>query len=147
MPSVSQTRTVVRRFLSRLGTVDVGKDEIFSMRNGSTRVFVAVEDFGDGDTWIRIFCPVLTGVSPSPELFEYVALNAGNYRYGTVSAEKESDGAIRLLLTHGILGTYLDPEELRIAVALLADSADTIDDQLKQMFGGVRFHEDGDPNG
>lgn len=142
MPTVSQTRTSVRRYLSTMGPVETGDDGVFSLRNGSARVFVSVEDFADGDTWVRISCPVLGGVVPTPALFEYVALNSANYRYGCLTVERDKDEAVTIVLVHGVLGTYLDPEELRIAVAMLADSADVIDDQLKARFGGMRFHEE-----
>lgn len=141
MPSVIQTRASVRRFLNGLGAVDTEDDGNFSMRNGSARIFVSVEDFADDDTWVRITCPVLRDVQLTPSLFEWIALNAANYRYGTMSIELQEEGRGTILLTHGVLGTYIDPEELRIAVAMLADSADQIDDVLARVFGGVPFYE------
>ena len=41
-----------------------------------------------------------------------------------------------------IVGDYLDVEELKAALAALANTAYGLDDELKASFGGARHHED-----
>lgn len=146
MATVAETKERVQRFLTQLATVNIDEQGRYSIRHESARVFVEVEDFGDGDTWVRLVSPLLYGVTLGPELYEYVALHSDDLKYGTLTVRKDPEDAGKgaLFLGYGLLGTTLDPDELKLAVGMLVTSANRIDDELKVTFGGERFHEDGD---
>ncbi len=45
-------------------------------------------------------------------------------------------------ILHSLLGEYLDPEEFKVALYMVAGIADKLDDEIKAKFGGRFFHED-----
>ena len=147
MSSVLNVKDKVQRYLLDLGVrPEVTEDGGWTFRNGSARVFVRVREQQLGDdssrTLVDLSAPVLFGVSPTPELWEYVALNADNWIFGHLWAAKDDDGNVTLILSHRLLGDFLDPEELKSAVAGLAITAEEVDDKLAEQFGGRRFHEE-----
>jgi len=147
MSSVLNVKDKVQRYLLDLGVrPEVTDDGGWTFRNGSARTFVRVREQERSDessrTLVDISAPVLFGASPTPELWEYVALNADNWIFGHLWAAKDDEGTVTLILSHRLLGDFLDPEELKSAVAGLAISAEEVDDELAQRFGGRCFHED-----
>ena len=146
MSEVLNVKDKVQRYLLDLGVrPEVTEDGGWTFRTGSARVFVRVREQTGEDssrTLVELTAPVLFGVTPSAELWEYVALSADNWVFGHLWAAKQDEDDVTLLLSHRLLGDYLDPEELKSAVAGLAISAEEIDDQLADRFGGRRFHEE-----
>lgn len=146
MPTLLELRDQVQRILSEgVGSLEVGPEGVLTFRHQSTRVFVNCreQDLDEGRTRSLVFitAPILIGVPPTPDLFEYVATNADNWMFGHLSAHP-SDSAIDILMTHTLLGDYLDAEELRTAAFGIALTANDLDDELQQRFGGTRAHED-----
>jgi hypothetical protein len=112
----------------------------------STRVNVTVQEWGnnkDGDpqSLVRLSSPILWEVDPSPALYEWVAREGGNFLFGHVSAfdDSSSPGKLFLVMSHTLLGDYLDEEELSSALYAVLATADKLDDELKQKFGGKRL--------
>jgi hypothetical protein len=112
----------------------------------STRVNLAVQEWGtnkDGDpcSLVRISCPILWEVPPSPALYEWVAREGGSFLFGHVSAHPDStsEGKLFLVMSHTLLGDYLDEEELSSALWAVLAAADKLDDELKGRFGGKRL--------
>ena len=112
----------------------------------STRINISVQDWGtnkDGDpaSLVRMSAPILWEVDPSPVLFEWVAKEGGNYFFGHVTAHDDSSapGKLFLMMSHTLLGDYLDEEELSSAMYAMLGSADKLDDELKGRFGGKRL--------
>ena len=148
MSEMLAVKDKVERYLLDLGIrPEVMDGGGWTFRNGSARIFVRLRERqlkGDSTSaLVDVFAPVLLDVKPSPELWEYVAKNTDNWIFGHLSAEPTDDGTVTLILSHRLLGDYLDPEELKTAVGGIAVSADEVDDELRQRFGGRRFHEDG----
>lgn len=131
---------VQRYLLEVLNRVEVDRDGDFTFRQGSTRIFVSVDAFGESSTSIRIVAPVIRDAPATPELFKYLA-TGNNYRFGHLAAS-EKDDKVSILFAHTLLGDFLDPDELKLAVFLLARTADEIDDEIKSKFGGQAYHED-----
>lgn len=131
---------VLRYLVDFLGGVQVDRDGDFTLRNGSAQVFVSVRAFGEASTAVRIFAPINYDVPASPELFHYVATR-GSYVFGHLRCS-ERDGTVAVTLGHTLLGEFLDPEELRVALFFVASFGDRLDDEIKSQFGGRRFHED-----
>jgi hypothetical protein len=112
----------------------------------STRINLSVQDWGvnkDGDpqALVRISAPILWEVDPTPALYEWVAREGGNYLFGHISAHEDTTtpGKLFLVMSHTLLGDYLDEEELSSALYAILGTADKLDDELKQKFGGKRL--------
>jgi hypothetical protein len=112
----------------------------------STQVNISVQPWGtnsDGDpsSLVQISSPILWGADPSPELYEWVAREGGNFFFGHVSAHDDlsSPGKLFLVMTHTLLGDYLDEGELSSAMYAVLGSADKLDDELQGRFGGKRL--------
>ena len=86
-----------------------------------------------------VTAPILREVTPTPELFEWVARQGGSRWFGHVEAHS-ADGSdhVELLFSHTLLGDYLDQPELETAMWALLTTANTWDDELKERFGGKR---------
>ena len=139
---IALAKDKVQTYLRDLvGRFEVDKDGDFTFRHGSSRIFISVEPISDDNTYVEIYSPLASDVPASPGLFEYVATQ-NTYRFGKLLAVKQPDGAIRIVMTYGMLGDYLDPEELKVAVSLLAGTADEIDNKICDQFGGTVFHAD-----
>jgi len=149
--SVDQTMMKVQRILTgpmglRIGMQ--GNTITVTFTDVSTRVNVSVSDWGtnkDGDpqSLVQLSCPVLWEVDPTPALFEYIAKQGGNYYFGHLSAHDDSSapGKLFLMMSHTLLGDYLDEEELSSALYAMLGTADKLDDELKGMFGGKRLSD------
>jgi hypothetical protein len=132
----------VQRFLTDLvGGFEVDRDGDFTFQYGSARVFVRCGEISDDRTFVGLTVPLLFDVPPSTELFKHIALHADDWIFGHLSAA-ERGGNVDVFFTHRLLGDYLDPEEFRSALGGLVGTADTLDNELQQQFGGRRFHED-----
>lgn len=131
-------RDRVQRMLARLlGGVQVGADGEFSFPFETTRVFVRVDPWQDQWTVVSVYAITNLGVPPSPELYKFLATE-DRWWFGHVSAAEEEDGTLLVTFRHTLLGDFLDPEELRIAVGTVAVTADEIDDEIRNRFGGQR---------
>lgn len=138
--AIALVKEKVQRYLTdMLGSVTIDRDGDFAIRYGSSQIYVRVAAFGEGSV-VSVFAPTNYEVPPSAELYRYVAEINRNYVFGKFST-RETDGKVAVSLTHALLGEYLDPDELKSAVGLLASLADQVDDDIKSKFGGRRFHE------
>jgi hypothetical protein len=117
----------------------------YTLRQDSVQMFVYVNQWSkqpDGPVTIKFSCPILFDLQPSPELFEHLAVHADDYLFGHLSAFSSDAGAVTIFFTHNILGDFLDEEELTSTIRLMLGTADQLDDELKEQFGGERFHDD-----
>ena len=131
----------VQRYLTDLlGNVQIDRDGDFNFRQGSAHVFVRVAPLGDERTFVAVWAQTNHEVPSSPELFKYIA-TGNQYRFGYLQC-REEDGKVSVAFTHRLLGDFLDPDELKMTVVLVAQSADEIDDEIMTKFGGRKFHED-----
>ena len=148
MSDLLSAKDKVQRYLLDMGIrPEVTDSGGWTFRTGSSRVFVGVREIelGDGSksTIIDVSAPLLMNVQQSAELWEYVALNTGNWIFGHLWAEIDADDrTISLLLSHRLLGDYIDPEELKRTVGAIAGTGEALDDALQAKFGGARFHEE-----
>lgn len=117
-------------------------DGTASFRYGSARVFVSVEPFDEDSSVVLLKAPVVSGATVSPELYEYVATGADDTEFGHLTVSVEPDGTATINFSHTLLGDYLDDMELRVAAVAVAFTADALDEQLVERFGGRRFHND-----
>ena len=140
MADVSGVKERVRRILiDRLGSCEEDRDGDFTIRNGSARVYIRVNQRNEDATIVHIWALVALDIPPTPELFEHIARNADGYFFGHLGMFEGDDG-ITVTFSHNLLGDYLDAEELMYAVGGVASSADELDDELVAKFGGRTFH-------
>jgi hypothetical protein len=133
----------VQRYLTDLvGSVELTPEGVFTFRAESTRLFVSCRPWEQTEnTLVQLIAPVLQGCEPTPELYKHIATHADDYLFGHLSAREDGD-KLDILFTHTLLGDFLDPDELKRAVAGMIRTANDLDDALKTRFGGSRFHED-----
>jgi hypothetical protein len=149
MATVDQTMMKVQRLLTGPMNlrIDLQGDTIgVRFSDASTQIHIRVLDWGknkDGEprTLVRVSAPILRGVAPSPALYEYLCREAPRFYFGSIAVWDDEDEKGKLSLTLGqtLLGDYLDEEELKAALFGILGSADELDDQLKQRFGGKRW--------
>jgi hypothetical protein len=139
---LAATRSKVQQYLTNnFGDVNIDKDSNFSLRHGSARIFVRTQARDDADfTWIKLDIPLLLEVKETPQVFEHIALHSDDYMFGHLNAMRGDDG-LMIMLSHTLLGDYLDEQELLRAVGAMLGTAENLDDELKTQFGGKRFHE------
>jgi hypothetical protein len=133
---VSTTREQVETLLIHDVDVRIEPSGDVSFAHGSSCLFVGVEDW-NGHPVVQLSLPVLLGADPTHALLMRVATE-GTYLFGHLMVV-ERDGLIDVILTHSLLGDHLDPPELQLAVGLMTEVADEIDDQLASQFGGAVF--------
>ncbi len=149
MATVEQTMIKVQRLLTGpLGLrVELQGDAIIvRFAEVSTQVRFVVREFGTDQqgeplTVVGVSSAILFEVTPTPELYEWVAREGGAYYFGHVTVWDDPDGGgkVMLIMTHNLLGDYLDEEELRAAMWGVLSIADRLDDQLQPRFGGKRL--------
>lgn len=112
---------------------------LMSAHVGSTSVYVGVGPFGAGLTQVSISAPVLIGVAPTWELYRFVALNGSRYPFGRIHVRwSDVPDHVDLLYQHSLLGDYLDQEEFNLAISIVGQAADELDDEMQREFGGSR---------
>ena len=140
--SVAEVKEKGQRQLAReFGSISVDRDGDYWVTAGSARVYVSVKEWGER-TFVEVFSQTNFGLTSSPELFEWVAKHSAEYRFGHVALVELDDGAARIDFRHHLLGDFLDPDELVVAVRAVGLTADEIDDEIKERFGGRLFHDD-----
>jgi hypothetical protein len=149
MATIEQTTMKVQRILTGPMQLNVqvrGDTMAIHFADTSTQVTFHVSELGkdrDGNprTVVRVSAPILWGVAPTPALYEWIAREGGNYVFGHVAAFNDGSepGKVFLLMTHTLLGDYLDEDELAAAMWAVLGSADDLDDELRQRFGGKRY--------
>jgi len=107
----------------------------------STRVFIHVFVTHGGQTAVNIYSPINLDVPRSDELFRFLATESDVALFGHLSAREREDGRVDVMFSHRILGDFLQEEELQGVVATIASTADAIDGQIKERFGGRLLRE------
>jgi hypothetical protein len=145
--TLEQTMMKVQRILTGPMNLKLTLDkDVFIVRftDASTALRIRVQEWGkdkDGDpqTLVLITALILIGVKPSPELFEWVARNGGSRWFGHVEVFDSEPGLVGLIMSHTLLGDYLDEKELESAMWGVLGAADAWDDELQGKFGGKRW--------
>jgi hypothetical protein len=145
MATVEVTMQKVQRILAAEFNDVMLQEDGFAIEHGSTRVNVEVLDWGkdpDGNpsSIVQVWAPVSREVKPSPDFFRWAAIEGQKFTFGSVKVLEAEDGKeCFVMFGHTLLGDYLDPAELVTTVALLASTADDIDDVVHTKFGGKRY--------
>ncbi len=128
--------SVVAEILGRRPDKDNDGDYVVPM--AGVHLMVAPRAMPNGRVVIRVFAITNVGVVVTPELGLFLArLNFG-LMFGRFALDPENRS---IWFDESILGSEFREEELRFAIEMVASTADTWDDRLKQMFGGVTHEE------
>ena len=153
MPSVDEVMQKVQRILAQSFSTRLGTDDDFFIDRGSTSCRVSCESWiairdSDGEptddhhVLVNLRAPVLFDVPITDELCRWIALEGTLWYFGTpviFPDEEGKDG--NLYVDHSLLGTFLDSDELKIAVTSVLGRADRLDDELQGRFGGRRLSD------
>lgn len=145
MPTVDETRNKVQRILTQHGRVEIDKDGDFVVRKNSAVVFVRTsEGFGDNGTLVEFTCPLLVGVSLTPDVYKWVATIGQQFRIGGCSVWIDNDDPTKgeIMYEYSIIGDDIDESELMAGVYATLFTCDDLDNQLRDMFGGELFGEE-----
>jgi len=150
MGSIEQTMMKVQRIMTGpMGLQVIVQGDSFRVTFRDTSTFLTLrvaeigkDDEGEARTVVLVTCPILREVTPTPELYEWVARTGGSRWFGHVEAhDSEAEGKVDLIFSHTLLGDYLDQPELESAMWGLLSVANAWDDELQPMFGGKRANE------
>jgi Putative bacterial sensory transduction regulator len=134
--NTSETRDRVASMLaSMVGRVELDAGGELSFAYESTRIYVNVRPFGEDASVVNVYAITNVDLTPSPELYEFVATHSGDWVFGHLAMEQTDDKAA-VLFRETLLADFLDQAELQTAVAAVATTADQVDDQIKEKFGG-----------
>lgn len=132
--TVADVQAQVREFLATFDDVTKHEDGSCSLSYGSAEVSITVHVFDEDQAVVKVRAEAVTGAKPSPELFHHVATFSAEI--GHLRAVEQADGTVTILLSHSLLGEFLNPAELRLTIVALALVADQLDDALAERFGG-----------
>lgn len=147
MSNAAAVKAKVQGWLAEdFNSVQLSKHGGYTLRFGSSRMFVDIEDVEpedpEGLVIVRLTAPLVFNLQESAELYKYVALHSDDYRFGRLYIVKVDDGTFTVGISHQILGNYLDQAELGYAVAWIGSAANDKDDEIQNLFGGERFYEE-----
>lgn len=145
MGDISRVRDKVQGILAREFQAELEQDGGYGIRYESARLLIDIEqdpEADDAPVLISLMAPLVFNLQPSADLFEYVATHSADYYFGHLVATRMDDGSIMVSSHHTLLGDFLDDEELIRAVVVVLSSADTVDDEIKNRFGGERYYEE-----
>lgn len=109
---------------------------------GSTRVVVSGSMSHDQQsTFVHLRSHIADCVPVSDDLLRWLPTASNDLAFGHVTLEFETGlpPLATLQIRHTLLGEYLELDELRLALSLVAMEADRLDDLVVQRFGGKRY--------
>lgn len=140
---VARVRGKVQQWLAEeLSSVVIGTpgENDFEFAVESTFVRVVVRPFRDGSV-IEVSSPVLFDAPITTELKDHVLMTTGTWVFGGFNYFEDEGGA-NVVFQHSILGDYVDKEEFMNSLVAVAATAEGLDDDFKERFGGRRAVDD-----
>ena len=134
MSKVDEIQVKVQKYLSKeLGNISVDEDGIIEFPFGSTKVTIGVKELM-GEVVVEIFSPKnVNGL--------YEKLNLMNMVSPVSWVYLELDNLNLVIAKYTVLGEFLDFEELRYAISIVCNSADSLDEDMAKEFKAKRFIE------
>ncbi|THB65636.1 MAG: hypothetical protein D6E12_12150 [Desulfovibrio sp.] len=135
-------RANINEFMQRLCCDYEIIGDVYKYYKGSTVVFLRPLMWLEEHTLVQFTAVILTDVARdgNEAMFEYFSMLNNEMHLGRLSwQEHGSSGKGDILLTHSLLGDFLDPEELQTSVLVMAYTADDLDEELQAKFGGKRW--------
>lgn len=95
----------------------------------------ATHDFVDDTPVVRISFRPGEDLEPSSALYRWVAVTAGKFTLGTLSASLTDEGRVDVWFRHSLFDSTLEPQDLTLVVTVLADSARELQREVTSLFG------------
>jgi len=136
---LSELKEKVQRILAANWRVELTENGFF-VRGESTGCVISCFDSAtekNDDTYVWLDSLILKEVPITDEFLRYVCSEDMIFGNFTVTFSESGDTG-RLHFSHKLLGNFLDSDELNLALAAVFFTADQIDDELQQRFGGYR---------
>ena len=151
MPAdIAITRDRVQRILTDwLGSATIDREGEFVVPAGSSEVRVAVKDlkhpaddpwFKEDNTLVSVYC-VIGSLLMSPELCQFVATTDYVFGHLLLVPTPDRPPTAKLVLGHRLLGEFLDPDELKHVVEVLALVANQLKQEVKDRFAAAQSVE------
>lgn len=153
------TKDKVQRFAKQFfNIVQIGENGELSIPFESTHVFIEVHDLSITDspefrayreendiskTIVNLWAVVLMDVKVTPELCKWVAVDGQDFDFGAfrILLHQDNPNMAEVQFQYRLAGDTLDPGELKNALATVALTANNLDDELQQKFGGKRVED------
>lgn len=108
----------------------------FILTQGSTAVTIAAETWGEARTIVRILSPVAIDIQRiTPELTQFLVTENNSLLFGKFSLDVEGR---TVWYEHALLGDFMQAEELLVAAAAVATTADEYDERVSELAQGHR---------
>jgi hypothetical protein len=104
----------------------------------STSVMVSFGEIGNDRTVVSLRGLVCQEVPISADLKAFIADKSAEYLFGHL-AYLEIEGTAYIEFRHNLLGDFLDPDEIMVALSAVAQTSNELDDVIKERFGGERW--------
>ena len=105
----------------------------------SAHVFIVPAWLPNDATVVRVFAITNLQVPVTPKLTSYLLAKNLDFVLGSFALDAE-EGAV--WFNHNLLGEYLASEELEATLAAVAQTANELDDEIKDLFGGRLYAEE-----
>lgn len=136
--AVVKIRELIEGELSKLVDLYWEEGGNYVLAYQSARVWVVPAWLESGATVIRIFSITNMGVDVDEELTSYLVTKNLDFVVGAFALDRD-EGAV--WLNHNLLGQFTQPDEIQAAIVMVAETADTFDDEIKAKFGGRLYSE------
>lgn len=129
----------VQNYISQeLDNITVDSDGVIEFLFGSTKATIkVVEEMGD--VVVEVFSPVIFEPKKKDGLLE--ALNRLNLIGPVTWGYIDSGPTDAVIAKYTVLGEYLDLDELRYAINLVINAADSVDESLAKDFQAKRYFD------
>ncbi len=105
----------------------------FGLFMGSAWVEVKICSWKE-DAIINVSSKVVSGATPSSELFRFLLTSNDELTFGAFSINAQGD----IRFQHTIVGSTCDPEELVASIHAVLEISDEYDDRIVEIWGGQR---------
>lgn len=141
MATAKEVHEKVQRMLAnRFGSIKIDKDGDFVVTHESAVTYISSIQWNDEQTIVHIKCPMLVDVPITADLTRWIAVEGQRYFLGSTYLNPNEDGKTGwVYFRHNLLGDDLDEPELMEALYAVAITSNTLDNELKEKFGGELF--------
>jgi len=112
-------------------------DQSYTALYGSAVAIVKVIPAGSDDTWVAFLAPVVAGATLKPDLLEYLLRRNADWAATKFHISQSNE----IWLQYSVLGSILDANTCKLAIAFTMLTADAEDDTIRAKWGGRRASE------
>jgi len=107
---------------------------VFWIQFGSCIVNIGVNQWGDEDATVIVYCYVVTGADLRQDLLLHLLKKNDTTRFGAFSVDEYNN----VCFQQTIIGSTVDKTQLKATVMAVAYTSDNSDDEIVSRWGGQR---------